>query len=96
MKRLILALAALACLALPALADTSLNGYVVAVDASAGTVTLVPPGWHPPMQLPPPQPVDEATFDDLAWIFYNESPAPHLWLVDTDPTDGVFDSWSRY
>ncbi len=99
MKRMILAvtgLAGLACLVLPAFADTSLHGYIVAVNASTKKVTMVPPGWTPPMELPPEKECDEDTFEDLAWIFYNESPAPHLWLVDTDPTDGVFDSWSRY
>lgn len=99
MKRMILALALLAglvCLVLPAFADTSLHGYIVDVNATTQEVTIVPPGWAPPMQLPPPKGCDEDTFEDLAFIFHHETPAPHLWLIDTDPTDGTFDFWSRY
>lgn len=94
--RKFLAFVVLACASALAYADTSLTGTVVAVDSGNQTVTLVPPGWHPPMQLLPPKEYDEDTFEAMAWIFANESPAPLIWLVDTDPVDGVFDSWSRY
>jgi hypothetical protein len=97
MKRMILALALLAGLVHSALAaDVSYHGIPVACNDSTQEVTLAPPGWHPPMQLPAPRMCDTDTYNAVKWLFQNESPVPEIWLTDTDTPDGVFDSWSYY
>lgn len=97
MKRFALALAL--CLALLGVAfgaDVNKNGFIAACNDTTHGVTLTPPGWAPPMQLPPETLCDEATYEDVRWIFLHETPIPRIWLTDTDPADGVFDAWSRY
>lgn len=97
MKRTILMLLMILVLAAPALAgDTSHNGYVVSVNDTTHEVVIAPEGWHPPMMLPPPRMCDESTYTELLWVFYNESPSPRVWVVDTESLDGIYDSWSYY
>lgn len=97
MKRIALAIAVLAGLALSAFAaDVNHNGVIVAVNDTTQGVTLAPPGWHPPMQLPPERLCDTATYTAVKWLYLNEDPVPHIWLTDTDTPDGVYDLWSYY
>lgn len=97
MKRIVLSLTLLACLAVSAFAaDVSHNGYVVACNDTTHEVTVAPEGWHPPMQLPPPLLCDTATYTAVKWLYLNEDPVPHIWLTDTDTPDGVYDFWSYY
>ena len=94
MKRLILALALIlgAILAPLAWATGTVTGFVV--DVSGREVTIVPPGWHPPMLLPPPVIVEEPVADELAWALEHDAPPRLIELEELDD-NGVYDTW-RY
>lgn len=97
MKRFLLSLALVAIFLVPAFAaDVSHHGFVVSCNDSTQEVTIAPAGWHPPMQLPPPRLCDTDTYTQVRWLWLNESPAPEIWLIDSDTSDGVFDAWSYY
>lgn len=99
MKRLTRAIGSLS-LAFAALnaqaADVSHHGVVVSYNDTTHGIVIAPEGWQPPMLLPPERPCDEATYVMVKWLYLNEQPAPHIWLVDTDPSDGIFDAWGYY
>ena len=92
MKRLILALTliVLAALAPLAWATGTVTGFISSVQGRE--VTIVPAGWHPPMQLPPPVIVEEPVADELLWALEHDDPPRLVTLSETDD-DGVYDGW---
>ena len=95
MKRAILALVliVLAALAPLAWATGTVTGFVVSVNVQTRQVTIVPPGWQIPMQLPPPVIVEEPVADELLWALEHDTP-PRLITIEELDDDGVYDSWS--
>jgi len=98
MKRMILALTLIVLAALAPFAGAAgepVTGFIADVNMSTREVTIVPPGWHPPMQLPPPIVCEESVCDELAWALEHDIPPRLVTIEQLDwPEDGVYDDWS--